>query len=116
MTIDEVKRFIQDHRLKIGACRFNEKLCPEGALCLNHDSESNKWVVQLNERGTSLIRQEFDTETAACHFFLEKILSDPTYFIDFTGKDIAGFIDQGNELKKLIGVSEAYGEKLGPSI
>ena len=46
------------------------------ALCLRH--EENSWVVFYSERGLETGKVSFDTEAAACEYFLSTMRSDPT--------------------------------------
>jgi hypothetical protein len=52
------------------------------ALCLSF--ESGKWYVFFSERGMRTGQTEFDSETAACEYFLAKMRADPTTKRDWT--------------------------------
>jgi hypothetical protein len=49
---------------------------PDEALCLSN--EEGRWIVYYSERGLQTGRVDFDSEDAACDYFLEKMWSDPT--------------------------------------
>jgi hypothetical protein len=52
------------------------------ALCLSF--EGGRWYVFFSERGMRTNKTEFDSETAACKYFLQKMRDDPTTKRDWT--------------------------------
>lgn len=47
--------------------------------CYVLDRESNeRWTVYYSERGQKSGYRSFDSESAACQYFLERVLRDPT--------------------------------------
>jgi len=46
--------------------------------CHTLDGEGDKWSVYYSERGEKNALHYFQSEPAACQFFLERVLNDPT--------------------------------------
>jgi hypothetical protein len=102
MDIVTVKNFIGTHGINNKLCLINESYYYEGALYLSKNTETKRWEVKQSERGCFLIKEEFETENDACVFFLKKIVSDPTYFLEFNGKNFLDLIEKGKHLNESI--------------
>jgi hypothetical protein len=87
MNVEKVKQILLENKINTSACLINPPICREGALCLREEP-SGVWTVTLNERGEYLINDSFTSEDAACRYFLRKVLSDPTYRMDFKQADL----------------------------
>ena len=83
---------------------INEKAClvlpshrVEGALCLTCEGDG-RWLVLLVERGDSVVENYFDDQDPACRFFLRRVISDPTYFKDFSMANLEAIRERSDKL------------------
>lgn len=83
MNTDDLLKELKRNEINEKACLVLPAHRMEGALCLTHE-EDGRWLVSLVERGESLVENYFPYQDAACRFFLKYVISDPTYFKDFS--------------------------------
>jgi capsule polysaccharide modification protein KpsS len=102
MNINDVREFMRTHKIDEKLCFINDNSYHEGVVYLRWNTEKMVWEVTLNERGTYIINEEFETESEACRFFLKEIVASPTSFLEFNGDNLMELIEKGKELSKLL--------------
>jgi hypothetical protein len=90
------------HKIDEKGCSINDNYYQEELIHLGYNIEKIVWEVKQGDRGTYVINEEFTTESEACCFFLKKILSDPTYFLEFNGDNFMELVEKGKQLSKLL--------------
>ena len=76
MTKIELKTKLEQAGVCVEAYSLDGGL-PNERYVLSHEA-NGRWVVYYSERGQKGSLRSFDLESAACQYFLEHILEDPT--------------------------------------
>ena len=99
MKIQDLLSELQRLKINEEAYRVLPRNRIEGAICLAQEADG-QWLVSLVERGDSVIENYFEEEGAACRYFLKYLISDPTYFKDFSMKNYENLKARSAELLK----------------
>jgi hypothetical protein len=111
MNINDVKECIRVYKLNGNYCSIGSSYFHDGNISLRYNAKKLVWEVKLNERGMYLLNEKFETEDAACRFFIKHLLSHPTYFLEFNqDSDYREWKEKGKQLIKLLDESLKNGQ------